>query len=162
LFSIQIGKQRLENRRSAFRGSHRFRRWKRTALANEGHTVSGDPVFPSRAQWPSTVRGTERTVNGHVRLLLKVCSSPTLHQPRVGRNERGGTGLSQDTGLNARRPRRPVPCSPATGRTIWELEFSSRMVSCAERVQKRTGPIPLRLHETKCSRSDHEQAFDNR
>jgi hypothetical protein len=97
-----------------------------SALPNQRDTISRDAIFPNRAHWPSTVRGTERAINGHVRLLLKLCSSPTLHQPRVGRNEGGGTGLSQRAGLEGRRPARrgpgrPVRCSPATGRTHWGL-----------------------------------------
>jgi hypothetical protein len=113
LFPVQTGKQRPEDRRRAFRRMDRFRRRNGTALAHERDTVPRDSVFPNRAQWPSTVRGTERAINGHVRLLLKLCSSPTLHQPRVGRNEGGGTGLSQRAGLEGRRPARRGPGRPA-------------------------------------------------
>ena len=78
LFPVQTGKQRQEDRGSTFRRMYRFRRRNGTALTHERDTVPRDAVFPNRAQWPSTVRGTERAINGHVRL-LKVCSSPTLH-----------------------------------------------------------------------------------
>jgi hypothetical protein len=120
LLPVQTGKQRPEDRRSAFRRMDRFRRRNGTALAHEGDAVPRDTVFPNRAQWPYTVRGTERAINGHVRLLLKLCSSPTLHKPRVGRNEGGGTGLSQRAGLEGRRPARrgpgrPVPLLPSPG-----------------------------------------------
>jgi hypothetical protein len=126
LFPVQTGKQRPEDGRSAFRRMDRFRSRNGTALTHERDAVPRDTVFPNRAQWPSTVRGTERAINGHVRLLLKLCSSPTLHKPRVGRNEGGGTGLSQRAGLEGRRPARrgpgrPVRCSPAPGRTHWGL-----------------------------------------
>jgi hypothetical protein len=122
LFPVQTGKQRPEDRAApsdVWTDSAAGRaRPSRTSVTR----YRGTAVFPNRAQWPSTVRGTERAINGHVRLLLKLCSSPTLHQPRVGRNEGGGTGLSQRAGLEGRRPARrapgrPVPCSPATGRT---------------------------------------------
>ena len=79
LFPVQTGKQRQEDRGSTFRRMDRFRRRNGTAFTHERDTVPRDAVFPNRAQWPSTVRGTERAINGHVRLLLKVCSSPTLH-----------------------------------------------------------------------------------
>ena len=79
LFPIEPGKQRPEDGRSTFRRMDRFRSWNGAALTHERDAISRDAVFPNRAQWPSTVRGTERAINGHVRLLLKVCSSPTLH-----------------------------------------------------------------------------------
>src|SRR5574340_898255 len=113
LFPVQTGKQRLEDGDRTLRRMDRFRRRKGTALADQRDTVPRDSVFPNRAQWPFTVRGTERAINGHVRLLLKLCSSPTLHQPRVGRNEGGGTGLSQRAGLEGRRPARRGPGRPA-------------------------------------------------
>ena len=121
LLSVQTVKQWPEDRRSAFRRMNRCRSRNGTALANEGYTVPRDTVFPNRAQWPSTVRGTERAINGHVRLLLKLCSSPTLHQPRVGRNEGGGTGLSQRAGLEGGDTEGLSRCSPDPGRTHWGL-----------------------------------------
>ncbi len=125
LLSVQTVKQWPEDRRSAFRRMNRCKIRNGTTLAHERDTVPRDRVFPNRAQWPSTVRGTESTVNGHVRLLLKLWSSPTLHQPRVGRNEGGGAGLSQRAGLEGGDrhggDREGLPrCSPASGRTRME------------------------------------------
>jgi hypothetical protein len=116
LFAVQTGKQRPEDGHGAFRRMDRFRRRNGTALPHQRDAIPRDTIFPNRAHWPSTVRGTERAINGHVRLLLKLCSSPTLHQPRVGRNEGGGTGLSQRAGLEGRRPhgRKACPGAPRT------------------------------------------------
>jgi hypothetical protein len=45
LFPVQTGKQRPEDRRSAFRRMHRFRRRNGTALTHERDTVPRDPYF---------------------------------------------------------------------------------------------------------------------
>ena len=114
LFPIEPGKQRPEDGRSTFRRMDRFRSWNGAALTHERDAISRDAVFPNRAQWPSTVRGTERAINGHVRLLLKLCSSPTLHQPRVGRNEGGGMGTLAAGRPGGTEARKDCPTAPRT------------------------------------------------
>ena len=57
LFPVQTGKHSAENRRSPFRPMHGFRIWNSTALAEPCDTVPRNAVFPSPAQWTSTVRG---------------------------------------------------------------------------------------------------------